>query len=494
MIRIKLLVILFVVTVGQLCWAINPIQQNKSLSQAKCNLTEVNVSNLYELRAAVQKSNQLIVMKPDSYTITELPDTIRTFPCSGSGNFIDLSGVYINFPVGTCKTAHFSFTGSNNTLKGGTFEDTYQNGMVEVTDFGSYNQNRKTLAKGLKGGANIVLSGNDNTIMGMKLTARGSFPYGYGSMYGIGRGNATGLDKRCGLLITGVGNTVDSCEFQHRAFGHVIYMQKNADKTVIKNTYIEGAVRPSNDTYKETNDGDLPNRFDYKMPIGQMAGLPIPRDVMFNLTEDGIRAYNIPGSVTVENCTVKKCRGGIKLYLAKGEVKVSNCTVLDCVVQGYSLNNGGKIINCKGNAAYGPLIYMHFDGSQNQEIEMEVLPAPHAVGNHVFAAIKGSGHKIKLTQAEKSSPIDVNLRPIVVGYPARFEFLTTDYPGVPAGYEENFEKYFGDATYKASNITIENGTDYPVILGELSTGNSVASLDNVNDLGTDNTVLLIDKK
>ena len=469
-------------------WGINTNEPNL-LNKIK----EINVSSLFQLQEAVKKSNQIITMKSGNYSITELPEEARSFVCSGSNNIIKLSGVYINFPVGTCKDAHFNITGFNNKLSGGVFEDTYQNGMTQVTDFGSYNQNRTTLAKGLKGGANIRVSGNKNTIEGIKLIVRGSFPYGYGNMYGIGNGNAVSIDKRCGLLITGVGNIVDNCEFQHRAFGHVIYMQKKADKTVIKNTYIEGAVRPSNDTYKEINDGDLPKKFDYKMPLSQMKGLPIPRDVMFNLTEDGIRAYNISGSVTVDNCIVKKCRGGIKLYMAKGHVKVINSTVLDCTVQGYSLNSGGEMINCKGNAAYGPLIYMHFNNVSNQKIDLTVLPAPHAVGNHVFAAIKGRGHNIKLKRGKHIEVIDKTLRPIVVGYPARFEFLTTDYPEVPKGYEDNFETHYGNAKYEASNITIINSTEYPVITGSLSKNNTIESLGTVTDLGVNNVVLKTNK-
>ena len=451
-----------------------------------CAQAAVNVATLAELRAAVQKSDQEIVLEPGNYVVTDLPRGFRNFPCSGSNNTIDLSGVYISFPVGTSDGAHFSFTGSDNTLKGGTFEDTYANGMVKVTDFGSYNQNRRTLAKGQRGGANIRVSGDGNRIVGIKMTARGSYPYGYGNMYGIGRDNVAGLDKRCALLITGVGNTVDGCEFQHRAFGHVIYMQRGADKTLIRNTYIEGAVRSSNDLYKETNDGDLPKRFNYELPIGHVAGLPIPRDVMLNLTEDGIRAYPINGSVTVENCIVKKTRGGIKLYLAKGDVMVRNCKVLDSIVQGYSLPSGGKIINSSGNAAYGPLIYMHFSGTSNHRIDLNILPAPHAVGNHVFAAIRGEGHTINLTQS--GSPIDATLRPIVVGYRARFQFLTTDFPKVPAGYEEHFEKHYGNARYTASNVTITNGTEYPVVLGDLSHGNTISSKGAVTDLGTNNKV------
>jgi len=480
------------VLVFNICFCGVHSQNVNSFSSISENRTLVSVSSLAELRQSVTKNNQEIVMQPGHYSITQLPEEQRTIVCSGSNNSISLYGVYISFPVGTCNDSHFKITGSNNQFQGGTFEDTYQNGMEEVTDFGSYNQNRKTLAKGLKGKACMEVSGNNNTVMGIKMIVRGSFPYGYGNMYGIGRNNATGLNKRCALLITGVGNTIDHCEFKHRAFGHVIYMQKNADKTVIKNTYIEGAVRPSNDVYNETNDGDLPKRFNYKMPLGAMEGLPVPRDVMFNLTEDGIRAYNIPGSVTVDNCTVVRCRGGIKLYMAKGNVKVSNSTVIDCVVEGYSLNNGGEMINCKGNAAYGPLLYMHFNNVSNQKIDLTVLPAPHAVGNHVFAAIKGKGHQIKLKRAEFEGEIDRTLRPIVVGYPARFEFLTTDYPNVPKGYEENFKKHFAGLTYKANTITIENQTEYPVVLGTMSEKNEIKSLGTVTDLGKHNKIVKVD--
>ena len=84
--------------------------------------------------------------------------------------------------------------------------------------------------------------------------------------------------------------------------------------------------------------------------------------------------------------------------------------------------------------------------------------------------------------------IDATLRPIVAGCPARFEFLTTDYPKVPAGYKANYDKYFKRKDYKASGITINNGIEYPVILGDLSDGNTVASFGPVTDLGKNNTV------
>jgi hypothetical protein len=458
--------------------------------------TTVKVSTLAELRLAVQESDQHIIMKPGNYTITELPDQSRYFPCSGNNNIIEMKSVYIKFLVGAANGAYFRLTGNHITFRGGEYEDVYKNGMTEVTDFGSYNQDRKNLAKGQKGGALIIVPGNYNRVVGIKLTARGSFPYGYGNIYGIGGGNAAGLDKRCGLLIHGKNVTVDSCEFQHRAFGHVIYMGGGFDKVLIKNTLIEGRVRLSNDLYSETNDGDLPKRFDYKVKFGVLNGLPIPRDKMLNLTEDGIRAYPGSGDVTVENCTIKKCRSGIKLYMTSGKAIARNCTVLDCIVEGYSMPSDGEVINCRGNAAYGPLIYIHpadnfykVEAAHRSNIEIEVLPSPHAVGNHVMAAIRGTNNIFKLTQS--ASPIDAVLRPIVVGYYARFELLTTDFPDVPEGYEENYE--LNKVDYEARGNTILNETEYPVILGERSEQNNVTSYGKVTDYGTNNSILNIEE-
>jgi hypothetical protein len=351
--------------------------------------------------------------------------------------------------------------------------------MTEVIDFGGYNQRRK-----LGGMTDIAVSGDDNRIIGVKMTVRGSFPYGYGNMYGIGRGNVVGLKKHCGIRITGDRAIIDGCDIKMEAFGHVIYVQ-GGDRTTVRNTVIEGTLRPSNDCYNETDPGDLAKRFNYQLQWPEsVRGLPIPRDHMLNCTEDGIRAYKGAGDMIVENCVVKKCRGGIKLYMAKS-AKVSNCQVLDCVVQGYSLPSRGVITNSSGNAAYGPLLYIHFDGHSNQTIDLEVLPSPHALGDHPLAAIKGHGHSITFTQA--SGPTPETLRPIVVGYPMRFDFLCLDYPDVPDGYEEHFAKY-SPKTYEASGITINNDTAHSVVLGKLSERNTVASVGRVTDLGADNRV------
>ena len=406
----------------------------------------VNVSTLSELQEAVQINDQTIVMKPGSYKLTDLPEGSREIVCSGSNNTIDLSGVYVDAPVGTTRKRYINISGHNNTFKGGTFEDTYQSGLKEVTDFSAYNQNRTTLARGLKGDAVFGITGNDNTVVGTKLTIRGAFPYGYGSIYGIGRNNVFGLDKRCGILINGQRNTIDGCELQHRAFGHGIYMQSPADKTVIKNTLVEGRMRPSKDLYLETDPEDLPVRSNYKI-----GGRSIPKDVMYPLSEDGIRVYTKGGSVTVENCTVKKMRGGIRVYLAS-RATVTNSTAIDCGATNYNLPSGGKITGSSGNFAYAPLSDFRLSKSR-QDIELTILPSPHAVGSHNVADILGSNHKIVFHRSE--GPIDTNLRPIVV---------------------------------KDDNSTIRNETEYPIILESSASGNTVVSFGPVIDNGTNNKV------
>ncbi|CAH8281487.1 parallel beta helix pectate lyase-like protein [Mariniflexile fucanivorans] len=408
--------------------------------------TTIEVSTLSALCEVVKNSNQTIVLKSGNYDLTELPIDQRKILCSGSNNIIDLSGVYVNAPVGSTKQSYIIISGNKNIFKGGTFEDTYVSGLVEVSDFSTYNQERSTLASGLKGQAVLDVIGDDNIVLNTKLTVRGSFPYGYGSIYGIGRDNVFGLNKRCGILLKGKRNTVDSCEVQQRAFGHGIYMQEPADESVIKNTLVEGRMRPSADLYLETKPEDLPVRSNYKTN-----NKPIPKNVMYPLSEDGIRVYTHGGSVTVENCTVKKMRGGIRVYLAS-KATVSNSKAIDCGATNFNLPQNGKITNSSGNFAYAPLSDFRLSKS-NQNIELTIIPSPNAVGDHNIADVLGSNHTIVFHRTE--GPMDTNLRPIVV---------------------------------KDDNSTIKNETEYPIILEASSSGNTIISLGKVTDHGTNNKV------
>lgn len=411
------------------------------------------LSSLAELRVAVQQSNQEIVMAPGNYNLEDLPSDSMNITCSGSNNIINLTGVYVDVPVGCVRTSYILVTGNNNTIIGGEFEDTYRNGITEVTDFSAYNQDRTNLAIGLKGAAVMKIVGDDNLIDGIKLTVRGSFPYGYGSIYGIGANNVFGLDKRCGILITGVRNIIDNVELQQRAFGHGIYMQGDADDNLIRNTLVEGRVRPTVELYSETNSYDLPYRSDYKLPLEDNAS--IPKDEMLSLCEDGIRMYSGTKSVTVENCTVKKMRGGIRLYLGS-EGTVSNSTSIDCGMTNWNMPSGGKITNSFGNFSYAPLSDFRL-GRSNMDIEWTIIPSPHAMGPHNIADIQGDNHDIIFHRTP--GPIDTTTRAIAVS---------------------------GDF----SNIV--NESEYHIILESSANGNKIISSGPVTDYGNNNVFLTSD--
>lgn len=415
--------------------------------------TKVNVSSLRELREVIQRDSQTIVMKPGRYLMTELPEESRNLPVSGSNNTIDLSGVYVAVPVGSTDGEHISILGDDNVFEGGTFEDLYKSGLDQIIDFSSYNKDRRELARGLRGNAVFGVEGDRNKIANTKLIVRGSYPYGYGSIYGIGSENGFGLNKRCGLVVKGKRNIVDGCEVQQRAFGHGIYIQAPAEETVVKNCLVEGEVRPSKDLYLETDPEDLPVRSNYRIKHSRNRddGPPIPKDIMIPLSEDGIRVYTGGGSVTVENCIVKKMRGGIRTYLSSGAT-VSDCTVIDCGLSNFNLPTRGKITGSTGNFAFAPLI--DFPGAKSgQTIQLTIVPSPHIVGPHNIANISGKNHSIVFRRL--SGPADTNLRPIVIS---------------------------------ASKSTIRNETEYPITLEASATKNTIFSVGPVDDRGSDNQV------
>ncbi|WP_404310235.1 right-handed parallel beta-helix repeat-containing protein [Neorhodopirellula lusitana] len=493
----------------------------------------VEVDSVEMLRQVMKQSDQVVVMKPGTYVVSDLLDSTTAFDFSGSHNSLDLTGVTLQMPLSTLRKMSvpeqrsrgrdrgsrqrglrsdgdrsrefsrdgergrdrrrrgvdrsfkaYKISGSQITIKGGTFENVYPGGMTKVTNFGNYNQ--KPEYHPIASMTEVSVTGDDVQLIDCRFTIRGSYPYGYGNMYGIGAGSVVGLKKHSGIQITGDRVLLERCQVKMESFGHAIFIQGGEDTTV-RDTLVEGEVRPSDDLYHETNEGDLAREFNYQLQWpDEVKGLPIPKQHMINLTEDGIRAYDKTGHVTVENCTVRKTRGGIKLYMAKS-ASVSNCEVTDCVIQGYSIPSRGVIANCRGNAAYGPLLYVHSNSHSSQQIDIEVLPSPHGIGDHPLAAINGQSHSIHFTSSGDAG--DETLRPIVVGYPLRFDYLSVDYPDVPDGHEAHFDR-FAPRSYRAENINLRNETAHPVVLGSLSQGNTITSAGPVRDLGSNVSTVL----
>ena len=459
---------------------------------------EVTVSSLKELRKVAEGSYQNVRMKPGTYVLDALGQGEAGLIFQGSYNVFDLEGVTFELPLsilskmtqvkGRKGARGYLISGNHVTLRGGSFVNTYPYKLEEVIDYGTYNQNQNNYP--VRTAVEMTVTGDDVLLEKCEMTVRGSSPYGYGNMYGIGAGAAIPLHKHSGILIHGNRAVLDGCQVKMEAFGHAIFVQHGTD-IVVKNCYVEGGVRPSNDFLREQAKGSLARKFNYEIQWPQeVKGLRVPENHMINLVEDGIRAYRGAGRMTVENCKVVRMRGGIKLYLAD-EAEVRNCEVLDCVVQGYSVPNRGVIEDCRGNAAYGPLLYIHMDSNHSQRIEIEVLPAPHGLGDHPLAAIRGRDHDITFTvDGEKGAQLK---RPIIVGYPMRFDYLSIDYPEVPVGMAELYDK-FAPERYKAEGVELTNESQHPVVIGELSKKNRVESAGAVRNLGRENRVRQLEEK
>jgi hypothetical protein len=412
---------------------------------------DATVYSLEELKEAIKLSDQYIVMEEGDYIFTDLSDGDRILEFSGSNNIIDLTGVYVEVPVGsTEKASYITIEGSDNTIIGGTFEDTYYNGLTEVSDFVEYNEDAD-LSYGLKGDAVVDITGDNNTLDGMKLTIRGSFPYGYGSLFGIGSSNLFGLSKRCGIVVKADSTTIENVEIQQRAFCHGIYMQSPADNTYISNVLVEGRVRASNDMLAEGSDS-LIVEADYL----DVDGNEIEADEMHSLSEDGIRVYSGGGSVVVEDSTVKKMRGGIRLYLADSAT-VSNSTAIDCGNTNWNMPKGGTVTGSSGNFTNGVLSDFRLSRS-SQNLELTIIASPDAVGDHNIIDIQGNSHTI-VFHREDGAELDTDEERVIMVY--------------------------------GNNSTITNETEYAIVLDEGTSGNTVISAGEVTDYGS-NDVTIVD--
>ncbi|WP_303299711.1 carbohydrate-binding protein [Flavivirga jejuensis] len=421
--------------------------------------TLVSVNSLSAFRTAVQNSNQEIVLEAGEYYLEDLPSELRVITCSGSNNIIDLTGARINALVGSIRTTYFIISGDNNELKNGIIEDYYKSGHTDdITDYSAYN-NDPDLSYGLRGAALVSVRGNDNLVVGLKLVVRGS-RYGYGSIYGIGSDHTFSIDKRCALNIGGgLRNTLDGIIVHHNAFGHAIFIQNGGGETTVKNCYIEGRMRLSADLYNETNSYDLPFRSNYQIAAPGTpfawpleSPIPIPLDVMYPLSEDGIRSYGGTGSITVENCTVKHMRGGIRTYLASSAT-VTNCTSIGNGLTNYNVNNGGKVIKSKGDFSFAPIMDVPLNRS-GQNIELTIMPSPDAIGPHNIANIDGNNHNIVFHRTE--GPLDSDEERAIV--------------------------------ISGSNSTIVNETEYAIILEATASGNTIVSCGPVTDNGVSNSI------
>jgi len=219
----------------------------------------------------------------------------------------------------------------------------------------------------------------------------------------------------------------------------------------------------------------IAEQFNYEQQYPEwLLGQPIETNKMYNLTEDGIRAYTggtkidgsyvRTGSIRVEDTKVTNMRGCITTPLAAEPSYIRNVTTEGCSI-GYALANNSSIINSRGDAAYGPLLHSTYDTRKNTKIELTLLNNP-STGAHPLAYIAGAGHDITFkTDGTRAD----TLREIRVG--------------------DTGLRWIGNPEYQsASNITIMNNTSHPLVLTKTSQAIEGSSMGQITDFGSKNKV------
>lgn len=469
-------------------FAISDLEPRKMLA------TELN--SLDELKAAMAGSDGDYKLAAGTYTVTDEHwenfdqwpawDFNVAFAMTGSNNTFDLSDAKIEVPVSTLRSSYSSggnvsllFWGDSNTIEGGELEYVYADTSwhdPENIDYVAYNQDDSNWQG--RGGPSARVMGDNNSINDFTHTVRGSFPYGYGEIFGKGGSSTYGLYKRGGWLVTGDNTSFDGLDLEMQSFGHGIYMQ-GAQDTLINNSSVTGHMRKGSEMY-EDGDDSLAGQVDYTVQEGAYAGEPIDPDKYYPLSEDGIRTYaqggdrdnnTVPtGDVTITNTEVTNMRGAISLVSGPSHAELDNVT-LRGNESGFGLPaQGGRVINSRADAAYGPAIKTFFSSSSGHYYDVEIMDAPDNSGSHDLIEVSGNDHYVRLW-SDTDNP--VNVRPMYVG----------------RGFTEAYD--WDSAEQAATDVRIQNFTPYELTLTEVSTGTTGQSEGNVVDNGTDNNVVQI---
>lgn len=326
----------------------------------------VVIDSLDLFRKAIKLNGKKIRMKPGIYRAekTDPPmeftalnedengerGTVKQdhiFAVTGSNNIFDLRGVVIETPVSVQSTlsrgSHVAdswhINGNKNTFIGGYFRNVldkpYPDFFVTECEF--------------------EICGDGNKFVDCTFVIKGSIPYGYTDFYGKGRTHYGRLNKHSFMSILNANDTtLKGCKVYQQSFGHCVHLH-NVDGVTIEDCYLTGALRPTNDIFKEK----VGRAVDYKFEMMYRSQQPIPRDWVIPLTEDGIRAYNNVRNVTVTDTTVERLRGCFQLLCPEGDIILENVTVLEAGDFAYDLSVGaeGKVImkNCSSDGAYNPV-------------------------------------------------------------------------------------------------------------------------------------------
>ncbi|WP_372743938.1 hypothetical protein [Lutibacter sp.] len=434
-------------------------------------ITYTTVNTIADFIATLNQNDVNIKLAPGTYSFG--PDDITSglipdyemFVFRGSNSNYDFTDVTFEFD-----TALWSAYGSEEVVQLRLYGENITVKNLTVVDIGDSAPAYRA--------RNMHLDGVNNTVDGFHISTSGSYPYGYGDLFGKGGGAVIGHNKHSGILIRGEGNTLKNSTIISRSYGHVVFIQGGKD-VLIDNVYVEGdEMRTTDDVLAEEGTGTPADNVNFLT----VWGYKVPAGYMISKQEAGFRSYesaehysgngetSYTENVTIKNCTAKHVRSGFNLVFGKGTMVFENCTSIENE-SGFSIQNGGIITNCKSDAKYGPAYTIAYENDSNITVDLTITDSEGSYGTHPIAYIGGSNQNITLESSESSVSQDRSIK---------------------LGGDKNSLRYLegansGQNFHNTTSSTVINNTKYPILLTDYSSGNNVYHCGTVIDNGTSNT-------
>lgn len=434
------------------------------------------VNTIAELNATLNQNDVNIKLASGTYRFgpndvkSGLIPNYEMFVFRGNNSNYDFTGVTFEFETelwssyGSEEVVQLRLYGENITVKNLT--------MVDIGNSAPTHRAR-----------NMHLDGVNNTVDGFHISASGSYPYGYGDLFGKGGGAIIGHHKHSGILIRGEGNTLKNSTVMSKSYGHVVFIQGGKD-VLIDNVYVEGdAMRTTDDILAEKGTGSPADKVNFLT----VWGYKVPPGYMISSQEAGFRSYESAGhysgsgetsyteNVTIKNCTAKHVRSGFNLVFGKGTMIFENCTSIENE-SGFAIQKGGSIINCKSDAKYGFAYTNAYENDSNITADITITNNEGAYGDHHIAYIGGSNQNITFNSDDSSVSQE---RSIQLG-------------GDKADLRHLNGANSGQNNHSTTSSKLINNTNYPVKLTDVSTGNTIYSCGSVTDNGGTNSVTKTD--
>ncbi len=445
----------------------------------------IEVSSLEALQPYLKMSNVNVKLTPGTYRVTAADFSVGKYKATsevvegnltqvlllvaGENSTYDFTDVTIINEVEVfaklngrySEYVNLHFLGNGNHVKGLSLKD--EGALI------TYNG----------GCTNVIVDGAKNLLEDVSLNIRGSYPYGYGEIFGKGHDHLIGLDKHCAMLVRGNYNHILNCDIFSQSYGHLLFMQ-GAENPTIEGCHIQGSIGTTDAVLAEAGTGSIADELEFMTIWGYK--LPAGYTLFFN--EDGIRTYTSGNTmvdgvrysdrqtrdITVKDCYVRNARGGVALRLGGGKKYVENTTAVGCD-SGIS-TGAGTVKNCFADAQLNIALGMAYDNDHDMDADVTLLPyeGDEYNGPKQAAFIRGYNHNIRFRRGAGLENEDQNLVIQIGGDTRAIGSLAKD---------ENSPAY--------NNVVI-NETYYPVNLDDNTHDNTIYSLGKVVDNGKNNKV------